>query len=480
MSFVTDLPQTSSPPEAPVRRGRPLLAWLAVAGMVGFILYRAATVAAPDKQAVELILMELQARSLVGLAAFTGGKDPALYVQAKAFDRGPYEQRLRFVPLAGELAGSGEALDRLADLERIWSERPEHPTDEQKTVANLLRQLYWGRQQGKPDTATLSETDREELRRRLGWFGELALAPPRHAEGVEEVPVRVHARRTTIRILLAGLVWLAAGFLGLLLLLVAVVLVAVGRLRAHFRTGSPNSGLYAETFAVWMALFMGLSWGASYLPLRQGHLLVSGLAGLATLVALGWPVLRGASWREVRRDVGLSGGGNPALEPVVGVGCYLAALPMLGVGLLLSALLIYLNKRFGAGEDPFGPSNSPSHPVIADVIRASGWQLLEILFVVSVVAPLVEETMFRGVLYRHLREVSGGSRRAVSVLVSALAVSFVFAVIHPQGWAGVPALMALAVALALAREWRDSLVPSMVAHGIHNGLLLGMMLLSSR
>ena len=62
----------------------------------------------------------------------------------------------------------------------------------------------------------------------------------------------------------------------------------------------------------------------------------------------------------------------------------------------------------------------------------------------SVAAPVVEEIMFRGVLYRHLREASGGWGRWLSVLVSVLLSSFVFAVIHPQGWVGVPVLIVFA------------------------------------
>ena len=80
--------------------------------------------------------------------------------------------------------------------------------------------------------------------------------------------------------------------------------------------------------------------------------------------------------------------------------------------------------------------------------------------------------MFRGVLYRHLREASCLLRYATSVLLSILVVSFLFAAIHPQGLVAIPPLMGLAVAFNLIREWRGTLVPGMVAHGVHNGLLM--------
>jgi membrane protease YdiL (CAAX protease family) len=56
-------------------------------------------------------------------------------------------------------------------------------------------------------------------------------------------------------------------------------------------------------------------------------------------------------------------------------------------------------------------------------------------------------------------------------------VSFVFAAIHPQGWVAIPALMSIAVGMNLLREWRGSLIPSMVVHGLSNGIVVSMMVL---
>jgi membrane protease YdiL (CAAX protease family) len=78
---------------------------------------------------------------------------------------------------------------------------------------------------------------------------------------------------------------------------------------------------------------------------------------------------------------------------------------------------------------------------------------------------LVEETMFRGALYRHLREWLPGPW---GVAAAALISGFLFAAIHPQGWLAVPVLTALAVGFALAREWRGSLVAPMVGHALNN------------
>ena len=58
----------------------------------------------------------------------------------------------------------------------------------------------------------------------------------------------------------------------------------------------------------------------------------------------------------------------------------------------------------------------------------------------NITKPIVEEIMFRGVLYHLLRE-STRNWRVWSIVFSVAASGFVFAVIHPQGWLGVPVLM---------------------------------------
>ena len=98
------------------------------------------------------------------------------------------------------------------------------------------------------------------------------------------------------------------------------------------------------------------------------------------------------------------------------------------------------------------------------------------LLVASIVAPIVEETMFRGVLHRHLRDATARLGYVASALASATVTSFVFAAIHPQGWMAVPALMALAFAFTLVREWRGTLVPCIIAHGLNNGLLMWLLI----
>ena len=83
----------------------------------------------------------------------------------------------------------------------------------------------------------------------------------------------------------------------------------------------------------------------------------------------------------------------------------------------------------------------------------------------------------KNLLLRHC--MNGQLGFVVSFLLSALITSFIFAVIHPQGLVAVPALMSLAIAFTLLREWRGTLIPGMVAHGINNGLLVALVLLAT-
>jgi membrane protease YdiL (CAAX protease family) len=239
--------------------------------------------------------------------------------------------------------------------------------------------------------------------------------------------------------------------------------------------------LYAETFAIWLALFFLLSLAATFVPAGRSQLLMQGAAMLASLSVLVWPVLRGVPWRQVRQDIGLTGGRWPVLEPVFGIGGYAMTMPLLGVAIIIMAgIMAARGGPLGTHpEDNFGPIDQPSHPIVNVFALGNWWLWVQAAIVAAVLAPIVEETMFRGVLYRHLRELSDRLGFTVSVLLSGLTVSFVFGVIHPQGLIALPGLMALALGFALLREWRGALIPCMVAHGLNNGLLTLMLILAA-
>jgi len=85
---------------------------------------------------------------------------------------------------------------------------------------------------------------------------------------------------------------------------------------------------------------------------------------------------------------------------------------------------------------------------------------LSLLLTVTVGAPMCEETVFRGFMYRHLRArhgIKGG------VVISAAA----FACVHGSLSSLIP-LFALGVLLAMVVEWSGGVLPAMLAHGLWN------------
>jgi membrane protease YdiL (CAAX protease family) len=382
-------------------------------------------------------------------------------------------QRLRFVVLAGELAGPEEALRRLHDLRAKIDKGEVKGEPEDVALLPVLERLYHDYQGGHLDAPSVSAVERERLRHQFGWFGQLALAPRDGPDKEARAAVLASAQRTAVVVLgVVGTV-MAVGMFGLVGLVLLLVLLFLGQLGRGITGAFEYGGVYAETFALWMGLFVGLSFAASRLDLPGPPLLLAAAVPLASwALALCWPLLRGVPFRRLREDAGLTFGRNPPLEPALGVVGYAISLPILGVGVLLIVAAMHLQQSWYAAHPDAGPPEAPTHPIV-QVLGNLDWRLLlQLLLLASVVAPLVEETMFRGLLYRHLREATGHWGRFTSALFSACVVSFVFAVIHPQGWLGIPALMALALGFSLMREWRGTLIPSMVAHGINNGVLM--------
>ena len=117
-----------------------------------------------------------------------------------------------------------------------------------------------------------------------------------------------------------------------------------------------------------------------------------------------------------------------------------------GVPLIIAAML--LSQVLAAGDDI-------AHEGMESMLQgdAPGWM---IWLIPAVFAPLVEELLFRGALYGHLR-----SRHRW--LYAGLISSVIFAAVHPQGAAAIPVLATIGMIFAFIREWRGSLIGCMAA-----------------
>ena len=130
--------------------------------------------------------------------------------------------------------------------------------------------------------------------------------------------------------------------------------------------------------------------------------------------------------------------------------------------LILSPMVIMV----ALGNWIFQRYTTPAHPLsLSFMLLESRWDWALLFVQTAVMAPLVEETLFRGVLYPALRErwgVWGG------IALS----SAIFAILHPNMPAGFLPLFVLGAGMAILYERNRSLLPAMVLHAINNGFIL--------
>lgn len=209
---------------------------------------------------------------------------------------------------------------------------------------------------------------------------------------------------------------------------------------------------------LWVLLF-GLGVGIAVLVGLGALVLLSGtqpprgvqFAGLSAVLylafALGvWLLVvrrRRTSWREIgfRR---------------VGPGAILLMIPLVFVVLVTDGLVGRLIALiFGAYENPQIESLAPGGQLpFGDFVG--------IFFGAAIVAPVVEELLFRGMLYRYLR---GRMGVPVAVILS----SAIFAAVHFI-LILMPILFVTGVALALVTERYKSILPSIALHALNNGI----------
>jgi membrane protease YdiL (CAAX protease family) len=287
----------------------------------------------------------------------------------------------------------------------------------------------------------------------------------------QSVVGRGHGAFIALGVIMVGVVFaLMAGFV---LLMVGLVLGLSGKMRpaiARPRTGSP---LWLETFAVFVGGFLLLQLimaaiemtapkGATW-PLWANLL---GQWGLALLVF--WPVVRGMSAERFRGEIGWHRGRGFFREVGAGVLAYLAALPIyFGVAFIVVAATLAYREISGLEDPPPMPDNNK----VIELFSKGGPGIAILLASLVVLwAPLVEETMFRGALYRAVRSPLG------AVGAGLLTAAF-FAVMHAYAPVQLILVGTLGVVFAYMREWRGSLIPSMTAHCLHNSIVLSVMLI---
>lgn len=348
--------------------------------------------------------------------------------------------------------------------EKLWqvlkSEQQHLPPDERRLLL-LLEQGY--RQAFQPGR-TLAPEEMKFVRSKLGWFGELFAADLAQAGGQQSfIQSRAYAQaeRAYHKIMLVTALFGLAGMLGVLAILWFLWFLKKTP-PAFFLTAVPGF-YFLEIFGLYFCgMFLleivGLKAIPSIFPGMSGfdRLLLLNIGGLsALLLILCWPVLFRQPLGSVRQALGWKGAKFARIlaDAGLGVAGFLAAMPLVALALLanyylLSALGLDMTKGM--------------HPLVPALVKTKEPVTLALAFLLAAgIAPVVEESMFRGALFAWLR---GRLQAWAAILVSAV----VFAAVHPQGIFGFLPILVIGSVLALLREWRHGLVPSLVMHACIN------------
>ncbi len=401
--------------------------------------------------------LEMESRFVIAQEAMAPGTGGQVLEQ---INRSPDpNRRIRLAAIAAAIGGPEAGREWLADLQGQISEMELPLSESQSAEIDGLDRLFAG---------SASEGVALDMEERLGWFGQVAVDAASDDRVDRLKPVVEQSVLMASMVMVAIIALGVVGLVGLVLLVLYIVRAVQRQLPRTMAPAHSWDGVYAETFAIWIILLQVLL-AFSMIPGMSSssdwRMTPTLVAFFLSLFALAWPVLRGVSWQDVKADIGWTQGAGLVREVGCGVIGYAMAIPIVAIGLLITLLLIFLS----APEEGAGAA---AHPIVGEV-AGGGWIVrLQVLVLASIAAPIVEETMFRGVLYRQVRTSAGRFPRWGSVVIAAAVTSLVFALIHPQGMLAVPVLSAMAVAFAIAREWRGSLVAPMVMHGMSNGIVM--------
>ncbi len=455
------------------------ISWFVILGIVLFlfisVLY--SQLAPPDEtqgiSGAELMNVNLVGRVLIGQSTIDPNSKENLLTQISQFNAGPVEQRYCYAIFVNELKSAGVALEKIKATDDAVKKYGYELSPDQTRLRNIVSQLLETYQSGEFDASVIPQADRDFLTSELGWCGKLALVPPGTPNQNERRAVMASATRALW--LMVGVVCLGIGLLltGLVSIVVILYLLAKGHIQSKMPSRSNRGSIYLETFAIWMFSFILLQlvsgWAADWITDPLINQLLMPAAFFMSLVVLVWPVLRGIPFQDVREDIGWKMG-NPLKEAIAGVIAYTALLPVLVcaavVAVILAALLSLMQQT-----SEFGGGSSGGHPIQDDIASGDLTTWMIVFFTACIAAPIIEETMFRGVFYRHLKDSTQRWGLYTSIAFAALVNSLIFAAIHPQGIIGIPLLTTLAIGFSLTRQWRSSLVAPMVMHAMNNGLV---------
>ncbi|MEK6701241.1 MAG: CPBP family intramembrane glutamic endopeptidase, partial [Planctomycetota bacterium] len=317
--------------------------------------------------------------------------------------------------------------------------------------------------------ADLPDATRQDLITRHGWIGKVAMTTGQAFDSPEREALLGGGGQLVALLMIAGVLILVGGIVGLVLFIIGLVKVAGGRIGRRLARPAPGGSVYLETLAIFFIAFVGVKLvvgvvaGAAGLNDEQAQNFALGTQWILVLVPF-WPILRGVSFEQLRADIGWTAGEGVFKEIGAGIVGYLAGIPIFLFFVVLSLILTAVRAAMRAqgGDTPdMGPIENP----VFDLASSKGIGLVLLFTLATIWAPIVEEAVFRGSLYRHLRS-------WLWIPVAALGSALVFGLVHGYDWVMLGPVIGLGLNFALMREWRGSLIAPMTAHCMHNAMSL--------
>lgn len=342
----------------------------------------------------------------------------------------------------------------MIDYVAAGTERAEYELD-----AAALRAVY-------SDTATPEQAAR--LKQRHGYFGKLALVhndrkSPEHAAlmkgGIGLVSLMA----------IAGLIFFFAFLAGFVCFIIALVQILGRRVQPRMDIPDPGGSVYLELVALFVGGFflvkLILVAVAAIATPKGGEppawltTLAMGIQWILVLVPF-YPLLVGVPAARWKSDLGLHAPRGVFREVAFGIFAYLAGLPLLLLGAAVSLVLKLISDAVS------GTSGAPpSNPILDEVMSANPVTLILFFCLATFWAPFVEETVFRGALFRHLRS-------WLILPVAAIGSALVFGLMHGYELIMLGPVITLGFTFAMMRHYRGSLVGPITAHALHNGTVM--------
>ena len=397
-----------------------------------------------DDAALDLQI-QISAKYFVGIKQLAG-QNPLLQKRVSELakeiqDYQIYKKQLSTIPVFAEFFGRGAALQEIKRMMNDPDGAPD-PRDLQ-----IFYRLYH-------DGSGSLDSEQIITLKGYGWAGRLALSQDKPDSDPERAKALKSATRTVLLSGLGTIVLIAALVTGLILLIIALTRMIKKDIHSQLVIQDASGILLLETFTIYLILTMAMPLLITLIApdLQDGTILMTILAGLISIL---WPSLRGTGWEDYRTAFGWNRGKGLFREIGAGVVGFIAGLPLLGAAFIIVMILV---KYAG---------NTPSHPAVTDLIHSPFF----LFFLACIYAPLVEETLFRGALYYYLR-------RHLPWAASGILCGLIFGALHPQGWVALPAITAIGFNLSVIREWRGSVIASITAHALNNGVVTLMLVIA--